>query len=220
MDAATHATRSRERDCFLCEPSHDLVFLDREGFVALAGLGPVVYGYSLIAAKAHVRSMADIPAEAQSERDSFVNTVRERLSNKYGRCLITEHGRMRVCIDDSDGLDAHCLHAHFLLFPGAGNICEIARSYFGNMETFDGLATALAQARHYEEYLLVSPTPDEVTIFSKPLNVPRQLARYLVAHESNTMHLADWRSHPNREHARSIAGEIRPLFEEARAAHG
>ena len=92
MDAATHANRSRERDCFLCEPSRDLVFLDRKGFIALAGLGPLVSGYSLIAAKAHVRSMADIPAEAQFEHDFFVNTVKGLLSNDeqhFWRALCT-----------------------------------------------------------------------------------------------------------------------------------
>ena len=183
MDTAAHESRSHKRDCFLCDPPHDLVFFDREGFVALSGLGPIVDGYSLIAAKAHVTSMADVPAELQSERDAFVNAVRARLSNQYGSCLITEHGRMGICVDDTEGLDAHCLHAHFLVFPGASDISEPARSYFRNRETFSDLATALSQARHCEEYVLVSPTPEQVSIFSKPLNIPRQLARYLVAHD-------------------------------------
>ena len=220
MDAVNHAICSREQDCFLCEPSRDLVFLDRGGFVALAGLGPVVEGYSLVAAKAHVRSMADVPVGSQAERDLFVSTVRTQLAKYYGSCLITEHGRIGACVDDSAGVDAHCLHAHFLLFPGAADVSGLARSYFVKMETFDAFPTALAQAKHYTEYMLVSPEPDKVNIFSGPLNIPRQLARYLVAHGSNTLHLADWRSCPNLDQARSTAVELRPLFQEARAAHG
>lgn len=219
MDRVTQESPSHQGDCFLCNPSHDLVFLDNQGFVALAGLGPIVEGYSLIAAKAHVTSMADIPAESHSARDAFVNLVRSRLSNQYGSCLITEHGRMGICVDNTDGLDAHCLHAHFLLFPGASDISELAGSYFGKSEAFGDLATALAQARHSEEYVLVSPSPTQVSVFSKPLNVPRQLARYLVAHDSKAMHLADWRSHPNLDKARSIAGVLRPLFQTAGATH-
>lgn len=221
METVAHAPRLPKRDCFLCDPSHDLVFLDREGFVALAGLGPIVDGYSLIAAKAHVRSMADLPAELHPDLDFFVNMVRSRLTKKYGSCLITEHGRMGICVEDADGFDEHCLHAHFLVFPGASDISEVARTYFGNSQIFGDLATALFQARLCEEeYVLVSPTPEQVTVFSKPLNIPRQLARYLVAHCSDAMHLADWRSHPNLEQARSIAGELRPLFQPAGATHG
>lgn len=170
MDKAVKEPGSSVPACFLCDPSRDLVFLDRSGFVALAGLGPIVAGYSLIAAKAHVMSMADIPSELQSGRDAFVTSVRAQLSEKYGSCLITEHGRMAICVDDQEGLDTHCLHAHFLVFPGASDISELARSYFDSCENFSDLGTALSQAQNLEEYVLVSPTPEQVSIFSKPLN--------------------------------------------------
>jgi diadenosine tetraphosphate (Ap4A) HIT family hydrolase len=80
--------------CFLCSPAPDLVFLESENFYALAGLGPVVDGYCVVAAKAHFRSMADIPEALHGERGGFLTVLRSKLSARYGACLITEHGRV------------------------------------------------------------------------------------------------------------------------------
>ena len=74
-------------ECFLCSPSEDLQFFESENFFALAGLGPVVDGYCVIAAKAHSRSMADITANLRAERAEFVQKLRDLLTSRYGSCL-------------------------------------------------------------------------------------------------------------------------------------
>jgi hypothetical protein len=89
-----------ERACFLCDPAADLVFFEHGDFFALAGLGPVVEGYALFGTRAHIKSMADVPCTMRRERDTSIGWLRDQLSRKFGRCLVTEHGRMAVCADD------------------------------------------------------------------------------------------------------------------------
>jgi hypothetical protein len=205
-------TRCDEQNCFLCDPSRDLVFFTCDDFFALAGLGPVVDGYSVLAARPHLKSMADMPSQLAQKRDALVHVLRDRLSRKYGGCLITEHGRMAVCAEDDNDHEAHCFHAHFLIFPGVHDVTEMASSYFGKVKEFNELGIALSHAAQCEEYVLISPTPKCFRIFSAPLNIPRQLTRFLVAHHANVLHLANWRDQPNRERAEAIADNLRSLF--------
>jgi diadenosine tetraphosphate (Ap4A) HIT family hydrolase len=197
----------REDACFLCLPSPELVFLESQNFHALAGLGPIVDGYCIVAAKAHVKSMADVPMTLIDERGSFLALVRNKLTAMYGSCLITEHGRMTVCATDEH--DHHCFHAHFLAFPGANDVSALASSYFATLQAFPELDDALVHGAQCDEYLLVSPSTNSFTVFSTPLNVPRQLARYLVAWNTGNAHLADWRTWPQRDRAIAIADGLR-----------
>lgn len=196
--------------CFLCSPSPELVFLESQNFYALAGLGPIVDGYCVIAAKAHSRSMADIAPQLWAERDSFLATIRARLTAMYGSCLVTEHGRMAVCAADEH--DHHCFHAHFLVFPGAQDVSVLAGSYFAHTVEFPSISAALASGALHPEYLLTSPDRNRLFIHSTPLNAPRQLARFLVAWENGDPHLADWKAWPQRERAISIANTLRAAF--------
>jgi hypothetical protein len=154
--------------------------------------------------------MADIAPDLRTERDSFLATIRTRLSAMYGKCLVTEHGRMAVCADDEH--DHHCFHAHFLVFPGTEDVSALAGSYFGKTAEFATLETALASAAQHPEYLLTSPDPSRLAVHSTPLNVPRQLARFLVAWKNGDPHLADWKAWPQRQRAISIANALRAAF--------
>src|SRR5437660_1680945 len=86
--------------CFLCEPPADLIFHESANFLGIAGLGPIGEGYCLMAAKQHVKSMADIPVPLRPERDELVEKFRDRLSRRHGSCLVTEHGRAALCVDE------------------------------------------------------------------------------------------------------------------------
>src|SRR6266571_3809628 len=141
-----------QHSCFLCEPARKLVFFESPAFFALAGLGPVTDGYSVFATKEHVKSMADLPGLLRSQRDALVESVRGRLANRYSGCLITEHGRMAVCTEDSHDHDPHCYHAHFLIFPGAQDVSSAARSYFSKMQSFRELGSAMSHAANQGEY--------------------------------------------------------------------
>ncbi|MCP2214400.1 hypothetical protein [Bradyrhizobium diazoefficiens] len=196
--------------CFLCDTSTDLTYLTSDNFVALVGLGPLVQDYSVIASKAHSKSMADVSQALWDERRDFVTAIRDELERQHGSCVITEHGRMAVC-DDYEH-DTHCFHAHFLVFPGSQDISGQATSYFSSVQSFDDLDSSLKHAGELEEYLLVSPRPDRFNIFAGPLHVPRQLARYLVGWQTGNAHMADWKARPDRVQAQSMARRLRSTF--------
>lgn len=195
-------------DCFLCELPPDLIVRKSRHFVALAGLGPVVDGYCLLAATAHTRSMADVSKDLRAERSTSLSSLRSALLQLFGSCLVTEHGRMAVC-SDNIGHDNHCFHAHFLLFPGAPDITQDSSSYFLNNKVFHDINDALSYAATFDEYFLVSKNEHEHTVFSGPLNMPRQLARVLVAAKLDRLDLGDWKNAPRREEAVRIAAELR-----------
>jgi diadenosine tetraphosphate (Ap4A) HIT family hydrolase len=196
--------------CFLCALPGDLVIFEDEDFVCLAGLGPLVEGYCLVATRPHVKSMADLPARLISKRDALVSRVRRRLTEEYQRCLVTEHGRMVVCDDGT--FDAHCYHGHFLLFPGTHDISPAASTYFGKRQSFSDLAAAMAHAATCDEYTLISPDPNHFNIFSVPLNLPRQFSRILVAANLGKLADAHWGDHPQRDRALAIASNLRRLL--------
>jgi len=188
-----------EVGCFLCSPDHRLIYWRSANFIALSGLGPVTPGYSLISTAAHTKSMADVDSRHTLERADALRLIRNRLSRVYkGPCLVTEHGRVPLCRDEDDQQhDAHCFHAHFLVFPCAPDISSLVATYFAHVHKFQKLDDAMEHAAAFSGYVLISPRVDEFSIFTGPLNLPRQLARKLVAHAIGRPDLANWRSQPN-----------------------
>ena len=88
---------------------------------------------------------------------------------------------------------------------------NLADSYFRGRDTLAISIRRLSSRGAHDEYVLVSPARDIARIYWGPLNTPRQLARYLVAHTVGTIGLASWRENPNREKALAICAELRSL---------
>jgi len=196
------------KDCFLCEPDPALVYAADERCMALSGLGPIVNGYSVVATRRHIRSCADAAARDDGIIQ-FAGMVRSILDQKYGSCLLTEHGRMEVC-KSSVATDVHCYHAHFLLFPGAPALEEKARAYFAQVSTFATLSEALFCAKSHGEYFLFSPEPRRSLVMTRPGRLIRQFARLLVAEAVGQPHMANWSRFPNTEQAQAGAISLRP----------
>ena len=197
--------------CFLCDPPDDLTYCKTADGVAVSGLGPLVDGYSVVSAVPHVRSAADAAVGGAPEFLPFAERVRSRLIAKYGTCLLTEHGRMPVCVT-TVGAERHCYHAHFLCFPAAPGIVEAAKSYFQIGRETATLQTALQIARTFDEYFLLSPNPQQFLIFANQRSLPRQFARTLVAAAIGKTSEATWQSVPKRAEALESANRLRTLF--------
>lgn len=161
--------------CFLCNLPQNLVYLSTPTSFALCGLGPLLPSYSVVAVRRHIRSCADAVLE-EPDFGAFLLRVRNMLETVHGSCLVTEHGRLPVCVDTMAS-DRHCYHAHLLLFPGAPSVADAASSYFKSIDPADSLDAALRIARRLNEYFLLSPRPDEFLVMSKHTRIPRQFAR-------------------------------------------
>jgi hypothetical protein len=194
-------------DCFLCEPDCNLIYARSESSVALCGLGPILPGYSVVTTARHVASCSDAAGQDPTFIE-FVENVRTMLVGRYGSCLITEHGRLGLC-SSTDSLDQHCLHARFLLFPGAPGIGAKASAYFARVERKDTLAAGLDCARDVSEYFLVSENLESCLILTRPGNLIRQFARLLVAEAIGRPEAANWMRLPNRQLAQDYAAELR-----------
>jgi len=199
-------------DCFLCKPDDNLIYHSHVAGFALCGLGPIVEGYSVIATNKHVRSTGELTIAEEEQFQDFALGVRSQLMSKFGSCLMTEHGRLPLCVDYSGTSEPHCYHAHFLLFPGAIDIEQRARSFFRRTDDFVSLRSATEWTKSLQEYYLLSPTPTRFLIMTRPGRIMRQFSRYLVAESFGQPQLADWRRHTMRGEAISMAQNLRELF--------
>lgn len=204
---------SHDEQCFLCQPDRDLIYSsDDQGF-ALAGLGPIVKGYSVVASREHIASTADLSNNAASTFLNFALETRAFLTKTFGSCLMTEHGRLPVCVDVSGTTDTHCFHAHFLLFPGVGSVGQKAEEFFAKASHATNLIEALVIAREHQEYFLLSPTPDQYIVLTRPGRLIRQFARFLVADFVGAPERANWRKYPGHLEACAIARELKESLE-------
>lgn len=200
------------QECFLCNPRQDLVYASVDNAFALCGLGPLGPAYSVIATKAHVRSAADACSRSPGFLD-FVNKVRFTLHGSYGSSVLTEHGRVAVCIGPSGAPDPHCFHAHYLLFPGVPDIEEAAKRHFANHRFASTLADAMGIAAAMpEEYFLVSGSTNSFQVMTRPGKLVRQFARWLIADALRIPEKANWHKFPDEQAAISTAQQLRELF--------
>lgn len=202
----TAAAQLLERDasvsggCFLCEPAPDLVYSVSENFFAMLGLGPISEGYSLIAAREHVTSMLDLPTAQRSELVEFTRQVRGRLGALYGPIAITEHGRVPPCLDRHvRAHEAHCLHAHRLVFPNASVLDLTLAPHGFKVQTYGSFIEAAADFRDTGQYLYTEGPDGGCQLASVCGPFPRQFFRRLVARAAHVPELSDWQAHPRLE---------------------
>lgn len=197
-----------QQQCFLCNPPNDLVYASSEHGIALCGLGPLSDGYSVVASREHVGSVADLSPRCP-EFLQFANHVRSFLSSEFGSCIVTEHGRVPVCVDVSGTSDAHCFHAHLLFFAGVPDITAAAVPYFAKKQQYGTLEEAAAAAKDNSEYFLVSGSPARASVLTRPGRLIRQFARVLVADAIGKPELTNWRTRPQRHQAVAEAARLR-----------
>lgn len=200
------------QDCFLCKPSELLTVDSRKDAFTMAGLGPIVDGYAIVATRDHLYRLASSSAEYMVAYADYATQIRRKLAQHYGTCILTEHGNMPIC-----GIDvynhSHCFHPHFLLFPNGSSIFEAAREYFQYPgHQFSTLIEALNFGKSLNHYLLVSENEDGYFVFIPDKDLPRQFARALIAEGIDALELASWRNHPGVEMTLANANELKKLF--------
>lgn len=200
-------------DCFLCNPDPNLIYWSDCASIALCGLGPIVKGYTVAAVKKHIRSAADLDIDEETSYLFFVSELREKLTNIYGSCLLTEHGRIPVCQTLSGMAETHCYHAHFLLFPNVSIEEDAACAHFNTVNYASSFPEALNEARKHKGYFLLSPNPQRFLILTQPKEMVRQFARLLVAQSVKHPELAEWQRYPLYNEAALTASQLRTFFE-------
>ena len=193
--------------CFLCTPKVEWVWAGGEHYYAMAALGPVVEGMSIVASRAHARSMFDIPEGLLLELEQFTAMARDRLQQTYGTAVhVTEHGRVGLCETMGDQFDQHCYHAHRLLFPtdGVSFVDALTKSAIKPIQacSFD---EARSLGGHLIEYLYYQMPDGRVLLGTNDETTPRQFFRGVVAEAVGQPDLRSWRAHPRPEMADAAA---------------
>lgn len=211
-DVAAEALR---QDCFLCRPMAALlVDVSRVGY-AVAGLGPLADGYTVVATHDHVRGLAAVPVEVRRLYADYAMSIASRLSKQYGGCFIIEHGNMAVCgVDDATGR-AHCLHPHFLLVPDMRCSVDPFVQFFGSEHrSFGSLTEAVQYGADRGQYVLAGDASRTFHVFLPNGDLPRQFARALLAEQLELVDRASWRDTPDPDwtarNAHAIRGLLRP----------
>jgi hypothetical protein len=167
-------------DCFLCQPAKQLVAHMGTDHYTMDGLGPLTDAYAIVATNEHGTGEEKDNHFRSPETARYAEKIQAMLATQFGTCVLTEHGKMPVCLPNT-AADTHCFHPHFLLFPGAPYPLTECRDFFEtNGDHFESLIDALQAASALQFYFLVSSRPGEYYIFDAD-GLPQQYARGIVA---------------------------------------
>jgi Diadenosine tetraphosphate (Ap4A) hydrolase and other HIT family hydrolases len=89
----------------------DRPFYENELFIAIASVGALVEGWTLVVPKIHQVSMRNLYSSQQL--NDTMNFLIPRLANKYGKLIVFEHGSNKEGSITSCGTD----HAHLHIVP-------------------------------------------------------------------------------------------------------
>ncbi len=201
-------------DCFLCRPLSTLLVQVSTDAYTMAGLGPLCDGYAITSAIDHIEGLKSLDKSALKRYAEYAESVQRTLAQKFGNCVLTEHGNMPICNVHSDAhAQSHCYHPHFLMFPAKFDPMKSFWEYFcGPGRGFASLYEALVYGVSQKHYILVSPRIGRFEVFVPVDGLPRQLARGLVAESLGTEKLADWRSRPNFDWSLKNAALLREIL--------
>lgn len=178
----------------------DQPFASNEKFVAVASIGALIEGWSLIIPKEHQLSMRNVYAKV--EFVDFVKSIIPNLVLKYGPLIAFEHGSNKEGSITSCGTD----HAHLHLVPFDGSL-------FPDLQS-SGLKWAQCQASEIpltvgnNEYLFYSELGSE-NVWQNPLGYLHvlehpisQFFRHLIAARNGLSKAYDYRQYPYLDTAR------------------
>ena len=185
--------------CFLCAPDPELLYARKHPFYAMLGLGAIVEGYSIIATTAHVTSMLDISLEEAGRLVAFQRYIRALLRPHYGEVIITEHGRVPTCDSPVNRPEAHCHHAHRLVFPVRLDLADSLHEYGLRLEEYPDPLDARTRCQWAGEYLYFERIDGSCVVAPAPTHVVRQFFRYKIAEAIGRPELSDWVRYPQSE---------------------
>ncbi len=157
----------------------------------------MVEGYSLLATTAHTKSMLDLSEREVQGLIEFTQRTKSLLSKHYGESIITEHGRVAPCVDTNrDRQQAHCFHAHRLIFPAAVDLSEAIISYGLEVHEYSNFIDAWRQFAWAGEYLYFERVDGSCLIAAAPMRTVRQFFRHKVAELTGQPEVANWAEYP------------------------
>jgi hypothetical protein len=164
--------------------------------------------------------MLDLDQQRVDALVEFTARVRAMLEAcGYPPAIVTEHGRVAACVHTATTRhEPHCLHAHWLLFPGAP-VVDL-RPIASNVERYDSFHEAYHAFEWPGQYLYSEAPGDGCWIAPAPRAVPRQLLRRVVARSLGVEAAADWQAHPGLEMIDAARHRLARCYEDLDSSRG
>lgn len=178
----------------------DQPFARNDEYLAIASIGALVEGWSLVVPKAHQLSMKNVYGDRAFT--NFVGVVMSRMVRKYGSLIAFEHGSNHEGSATSCGTN----HAHLHLVPFADSLVGEMRN--SNLEWSRSPATDIASIAGTSEYLFYADLGSSgiwdnpsgyVHVLTNPIS---QYFRHLIALHTSQFDKYDYKQYPFLQKAR------------------
>jgi hypothetical protein len=162
--------------------------------------------------------MFDLSDKEAAEYEIEKKKLKELMQRIYGYpVIVTEHGRVQACmIEDREGHDHLCYHAHQLFFPNPREIDLSQLEKEGPFEkVFEGSSLSKMKKMFLEEgdeYLLYEDGEDRLAVFKVRGKCPRQYMRYLVARSVGKPEWSSWAAYPFEDRIISAHKRYQPYL--------
>ncbi|WP_428738239.1 HIT family protein [Sulfurimonas sp.] len=187
----------------------DKPFYENDDFMALASIGSMVKGWSLIVPKKHTLSMQNCYASQNFQ--NILAKVIPTMKKEYGNLVAFEHGSNEEGSITACGTD----HAHFHIVPYKASLIP----FLNDSELFweKCLASEIQEKTQGKEYLFYMDIHDEdieskyglLHILEKPIS---QYFRKLLARLIGKSSQANYKDHPFLENSESTSKVLSRLI--------
>lgn len=200
-------------DCILCEPEPSRIIFETPRFFCLAGAGPIATGYSMIAPRAHIASIAEVGSDLFKEFQFAQQFHILLLSEIYGTAYTAyEHGRLGSCrwAESANNTGHHCFHAHRVFVAGNFELTAAVRMRFAITHALSTDAELLLTNEPYVFLEEFSPGRETSRhTFLRSDTIPSQFMRRCIASAQGFPDRWDWKRYPDWSTVRETVSLLR-----------
>lgn len=185
-----------------------VIWSDEKSFI-IPSLGPLTDDHYLVVSRSHYRCLRDTPHDERSHAIAVAHRLANSLSVESGNpWLIFENGTRSAGVSANGCVDH--LHIHVLTAPPSA--LNAVSNHIGINRDFSDLAALAASLDQEKDYIFAEFQSGDIHSVVG-LSLDRQLLRRLLAEALDRNGEWDWRSRPDFEQVRAMAGRRRQGFE-------
>jgi diadenosine tetraphosphate (Ap4A) HIT family hydrolase len=188
----------------------DVPFAVNDEFMALASIGALVEGWSLVIPKTHKMSMKSF--YSNPGLIDFVNNISSKLTTRYGRIIAFEHGANREGSITACGTD----HAHLHLVPFEESLLpELEQTSLSWVKCRPSEISSFARQNEYLFYcdIINHLSWEEQTGYLHVLQFPiSQFFRKLIAERKGKTEVSNYKYFPHLDIASKTRNELIASF--------
>lgn len=201
---------SNLRDKFRKMGIKSRILYEDSQFVVMPSLGAISACHLLILPKQHVSSFALLDDDLLNLAEMVIQKVAEIIREKYGGCVVFEHGTL----NDKMLSSASCNHAHMHIVSCSQSIISLMEKDGLVMREINKLSELRDQVKREKPYLYYFETNGQAFVMDDIIQTS-QYMRILIANELGRREKGDWKSNFGISEVKQMilemGGELRKL---------